>query len=106
MKNIYSSCDFLLKLSKVEGFPGPPLEMIACGGIPIVLKTKGVEEYLENEVNGFILEKIDKEEIKRIMLNKWKKIKNQQKIEKFSWEKIILKLSKFYSSEKLKNEKN
>ena len=106
MKNIYSSCDFLLKLSKVEGFPGPPLEIIACGGIPIVLKTKGVEEYLENGVNGLILEKIDKEEIKRIILNKWKTIKNQQKIEKFSWEKIILKLSKFYSSEKLKNEKN
>jgi len=95
MRNIYSSCDFLLKLSKVEGFPGPPLEMIACGGIPIVLRTKGVEEYLKDGVNGFILEKVDIKRIKNIIIKQKIKI-NQQIINKFNWNIQINKLKKFY----------
>ena len=99
MRNIYSSCDFLLKLSKVEGFPGPPLEMIACGGIPIVLKTKGVEEYLKDGVNGFILEKIDKEKVKSILIKKGQLIEKGRKLKKeFVWKNIAIKLAKFYQS--------
>jgi len=62
------------------------------------LKTKGVEEYLENGVNGFILEKIDKEEIKRIIL-KNKLVINKKILNKFHWEKKIINLKKFYEKQ-------
>lgn len=105
MRNIYSSCDFLLKLSKVEGFPGPPLEMIACGGIPIVLKTNGIEEYLKNNINGIVLNKIDEKTLLKIFKNKKlkQKIKHynmKNKLDKFSWDKSINKLITFLKNEK------
>jgi len=42
MRMIYSSCDVLLKLSRVEGFFGPPMEMMACGGAVVVSKVSGL----------------------------------------------------------------
>lgn len=56
MKKIYSSCDILLKMSKVEGFFGPPLEMMACGGVCVVAKVTGYEEYIINEKNALVVE--------------------------------------------------
>ena len=50
MPAIYASCDILLKLSVVEGFFGPPLEMMACGGTAVVSRVRGHEEYV---VDGF-----------------------------------------------------
>lgn len=46
MPSIYASCDVLLKLSVVEGFFGPPLEMMACGGTAVVGRVHGHEEYV------------------------------------------------------------
>ena len=46
MPAIYASCDVLLKLSVVEGFFGPPLEMMACGGTAVVTRVNGHEEYV------------------------------------------------------------
>ncbi|MEK7322534.1 MAG: glycosyltransferase family 4 protein [Pseudomonadota bacterium] len=55
MRRIYSSCDILLKLSRVEGFFGPPMEMMACGGTVIVGEVTGYDEYIENEVNALVV---------------------------------------------------
>jgi len=55
MKNIYSSCDILVKLSSVEGFFGPPLEMMACGGVCIVSDVTGYDEYIKNEYNALVI---------------------------------------------------
>ncbi|MEI6634042.1 MAG: glycosyltransferase family 4 protein [Chlamydiota bacterium] len=55
MREIYSSCDLLLKLSRVESFAYPPLEMMACGGIPVVGDVEGIREYMTDGVNGFIV---------------------------------------------------
>ncbi len=52
MPAIYKSCDILLKLSVVEGFFGPPLEMMACGGTAVVSRVNGHEEYVVNEHNA------------------------------------------------------
>lgn len=56
MNTIYSSCDILLKLSRVEGFFGPPLEMMACGGVAVVAKVTGYDEYIVDGFNALVVE--------------------------------------------------
>lgn len=56
MRRVYSSCDILLKLSRVEGFFGPPMEMMACGGCVVVGKVTGYDEYIEDGVNALVVE--------------------------------------------------
>lgn len=56
MKNIYSSCDILLKMSRVEGFFGPPMEAMACGCSVVVSKCTGYDEYIEHEKNALVVD--------------------------------------------------
>lgn len=51
MRRIYSSCDILLKLSRVESFAYPPLEAMACGCAVVLGEVNGGIEYAINEVN-------------------------------------------------------
>lgn len=62
MKHVYSSCDVLLKLSVVEGFFLPPLEMMACGGTTIVTDVSGHEEYVRDGYNALVVKRDDKAE--------------------------------------------
>jgi len=55
MREVYSSCDILLKLSKSESFGLPPLEMMACGGVCVVSRIKGHEEYVKDGENGLMV---------------------------------------------------
>jgi hypothetical protein len=55
MPAVYRDCDVLLKLSAVEGFFGPPLEMMACGGVSVVSAVTGHEEYIVNEQNALVV---------------------------------------------------
>jgi glycosyltransferase involved in cell wall biosynthesis len=55
MKRIYSSCDILLKMSRVESFCLPALEMMACGGAVVVGQVTGIEEYAVDQVNALIV---------------------------------------------------
>lgn len=56
MRKVYSSCDVLLKMSRVEGFFGPPLEMMACGGTSVVAKVTGYDEYIKDGYNAIVVE--------------------------------------------------
>ncbi len=56
VKAIMSSCDVLLKMSEIEGFFGPPLEMMACGGTAVVTKVPGYDEYVIDNVNALTVE--------------------------------------------------
>ena len=56
MKYIYSSCDILLKMSRVEGFFGPPMEMMACGGLCVTGKVTGYDEYIVDGENALVVE--------------------------------------------------
>ena len=56
---IYRSCDVLLKLSRVEGMFGPPLEMFHCGGTAVVYDVTGSEEYIRNGKNALLVEMED-----------------------------------------------
>lgn len=51
MRKIYSSCDVLLKMSRVESFAYPPLEAMACGCAVVLGEVRGGIEYALNEVN-------------------------------------------------------
>ena len=59
MKRIYSSCDILLKLSRVEGFFGPPMEMMACGGASVVGRVSGYDEYIRDGYNALVVDPTD-----------------------------------------------
>lgn len=61
MRMIYSSCDIFLKMSRVEGFFGPPMEMMACGGVCVVGEVTGYDEYIENEYNALVVKQGDVE---------------------------------------------
>lgn len=61
MPTIYASCHVLLKLSVVEGFFGPPLEMMACGGTAVVGKVSGYDEYILDGHNALAVELDDEE---------------------------------------------
>ncbi|WP_256346738.1 glycosyltransferase [Pseudomonas gingeri] len=45
MRRIYSSCDILLKMSRIESFAYPPLEAMACGCAVVVMEVSGGIEY-------------------------------------------------------------
>lgn len=55
MAMIYRSCDVLVKLSRVEGMYGPPLEMFHCGGTVVTYDVTGFEEYVVDGVNGLVV---------------------------------------------------
>ena len=61
MPPVYASCDILLKLSAVESFSYPPLEMMACGGTAVASRFTGHEEYLRDGENALLVG-IDDEE--------------------------------------------
>ena len=104
MRNIYSSCDILLKLSRVEGFFGPPMEMMACGGLVIVGKVTGYDEYIKHEFNALVVDPLKPEEaaqaIRRLISDKdLRKIllKNGKLTAKqWQWESSIDLLEKYF----------
>ena len=55
MGSIYSSCDIFVKMSRVEGFFGPPLEAMACGCAVVAGDVTGAREYMVNEYNSLIV---------------------------------------------------
>lgn len=48
---VYASCDILIKTSLVESFSYPPLEMMATGGVSVVVPNGGNVEYLKDGEN-------------------------------------------------------
>jgi glycosyltransferase involved in cell wall biosynthesis len=100
MRRIYSSCDILLKMSRVEGFFGPPLEMMACGGAVVVGKVTGYEEYIKDGYNALVVEQGDiiqaRESIKRIINDRGlqEKLINSgfETVKEWDWDTSINKL--------------
>lgn len=104
MRRIYSSCDILLKLSRVEGFFGPPLEMMACGGAVVVGKVTGYDEYIVDNFNALVVEpgdeKAAKEAITEIISNpnlREMLIRNGLETAKtWEWKSSIEKLERYF----------
>lgn len=97
MKKMYSSCDIFLKMSRVEGFFGPPMEAMACGCSVVVGKVTGYDEYIKNKHNALVVEQLDvngaKKAVERLIRDKelsQKLIINGIKTAKnWNWDKSI-----------------
>lgn len=55
MAEVYRESDVLVKLSRVEGMFGPPLEAFGCGATAIVTPVTGHEEYIRHGENALIV---------------------------------------------------
>jgi len=73
MREIYSSCDVMLKMSRIEGFFGPPMEAMACGCAVVVGKCTGYDEYIISGHNALVVEQGDihgaTQAVKRLLEN-------------------------------------
>lgn len=65
MREVYASCDVFLKMSRIEGFFGPPMEAMACGCAVVVSEVTGFDEYIVNEENALVVKMRDIEGAKR-----------------------------------------
>jgi glycosyltransferase involved in cell wall biosynthesis len=102
MKKVYSSCDALLKMSKMEGFFGPPMEAMACGCPVVVSRVTGCDEYVEDGKNALVVGMGDVDEARsavsrliadgvlreRLVQGGYETVKN------WSWERSIAQLEK------------
>lgn len=88
MRRIYSSCDILLKMSRVEGFFGPPLEMMACGGAVVVGKVTGYDEYIRDGYNALVVEQGDVEGAREAITELINRDELRQKLIKNGYETV------------------
>lgn len=56
MAGLYAQADVVLKLSRVEGMFGPPLEGMHCGATCVVTPVTGHDEYVVHGVNGLVVD--------------------------------------------------
>jgi len=112
MKKIYSSCDILLKLSRVEGFFGPPMEMMACGGAVVVGRVTGYDEYITDGFNALVVDPLDvqaaSDAVKRLIEDKalYSKLvaNGKSTAVKWTWESSVDLLEECYSRSLSSNE--
>jgi len=101
---IYQECDIMIKSSILESFSYPPLEMMATGGVCLLVPNGGNLEYLVDEENCLLYEQGNIEmalkQLERLVTDeklREKLIKNGLKIAKDrSWEKIEKDIIKLY----------
>jgi len=97
MRRIFSSCDILLKMSRVESFCYPPLEMMACGGTAVVAEVTGIEEYIMDGYNALVVKQgdiqgahnaiktlIENEELRNNLI-----VNGKKTAERFRWDSSI-----------------
>lgn len=110
MKEVYSSCDIFLKMSRIEGFFGPPLEAMACGCAVVVGKCTGYDEYIIDGENALVVEMRDivsaKKSVKRLLEDdvlRNELIKNGYKTSKnWRWGRSIDYLEKMICDDQVK----
>lgn len=67
MKNIYRKCDVLVSPSMFDGYGFTILEALSQNLAVICSKYVGLSEIIVNEVNGFVLEKNDKDTLTKLL---------------------------------------
>jgi len=105
MAEIYSSCDVLVKMSRVEGFFGPPMEAMACGCAVVVGQVTGYDEYIADRRNALVVEMGDTvaatQAIKHILANDGVRERlvaaGYRTAHRWQWDRAIDKLEKVWS---------
>jgi glycosyltransferase involved in cell wall biosynthesis len=64
---VFREYDVLLKLSRVEGVFGPPLEMFSQGGTAICSAVTGSDEYLVHGYNSLLVDRINENRMPRYL---------------------------------------
>ncbi len=59
ISNILINSDIFVDASLNEGFGLLPLEAMASGCVPVISNSFGVDDYLKNSVNGFIIDQVN-----------------------------------------------
>ncbi len=104
MVEYYSKIDLYICTSKIEGTPNPVLESMACG-IPIISTDVGIVPDAFGEVQKkYILEERTKECLKEKLiyllnnLDELQKMREENlvKIQDWTWDKISMKMDKFF----------
>jgi glycosyltransferase involved in cell wall biosynthesis len=67
MADLYAESDVVLKLSRVEGMFGPPLEAMHRGATCVVTPVTGHDEYVEHGVNGLVADWDDSQGTARLL---------------------------------------
>ena len=94
MRKIYSSCDILLKMSKIESFAYPPLEAMACECTVVIMDVDGGIEYAVDGKNVLKVKKGDiqgaKQAVKSLIEDDLLRSKLRQggfdTVQNFSWD--------------------
>jgi glycosyltransferase involved in cell wall biosynthesis len=105
MRRIYSSCDILLKLSRVEGFFGPPMEMMACGGVAVVGRVSGYDEYIIDGYNALVVDVDDRKAAREAVIRLTSDVNLRNNLiingrttaEKWNWEDSIELLERHFN---------
>ena len=103
MREYYNSLDLYICASRSEGTPRPVIEAAACG-VPVISTDVGiVPELIENDINGFIVERTLEaitEKLKwiaknqDILSNMGRQLRDKMEIE-FNWETLIYQWTDF-----------
>lgn len=98
MSDFYYNCDIVLSCSYSEGFNLPVLEAMAMGCIVLATKDGGVNDFIENGKNGFLLEDRDA----NVVIDLIGKIINLDR-QIIEIQKMAIEKASYYSKEKFDN---
>jgi glycosyltransferase involved in cell wall biosynthesis len=110
MNEIYSSCDIFLKMSRNEGFFGPPMEAMACGCAVVVGKVMGYDEYITDGYNASVVEQRDIKGAKEAIQNIIDDVELRDTLvkggyktaKKWTWDRSMRKMKKVINNRKIK----
>jgi glycosyltransferase involved in cell wall biosynthesis len=105
VQTIMQRADIFVLPSLSEGFPNVLLEAMACGLPVIASRVGGIPDIITNEINGYLVEIKDVDDMaNKILLllsddGLRKKISdnNQHLVKKYAWDNVIFELEKIYN---------
>ncbi len=107
LKPVYADLDFVLLTSNNEGTPVAIIEAMACKKVVMTTKVGGVEDFVENRVNGFYFPKGNSElfikEIESLLRNDTKSeaminAASKKAFQQFSFNRLTKDIENMYKS--------